>query len=276
MKISESTIYPHPVLTPWSDDVAGQPMSCTVQVQITSDGRRIVLSCRAKLDHPDILSFLGDRKASYGIYVRCQETGLRELTALDFPEGSHEFAPGGLLGRVYVRPMIWTRESIHDYLPSGAHPEYSTPMDVAAGRFLALDYEHAFDVAHPALPPIESIFEIRESQDVLEGEFDINTDADKIAINMAPKTFELVQKLRETDDGARAALMNSLYAPTIMDVLQKLKESPDNFEGFRWIHPFRARCESVGVNAESPSLLNDAQKLLGMPFSTLSTMLPPE
>lgn len=273
MKISESTTYPHPVLTPWSDDISGSPMSTIVGVQILDDGRRIVLTCDTTLNHPDILSILKTGKASFGVYIRCQETGFRELTELEFPHGVYEFPVGALLGRVHVRPMIWTRENIPGYLPQGAHTEYDGPLDVAAGRFLALDYAHAFDVAHPALPAIESIFEIKESQSVPEGEFNVDTDADRIAIHMAPQTFELVQKLRATNDAARAAIMNSLYAPTIMEILQQLKEAPDSFDSFRWINPFRARCASVGVDIEAPQLLNDAQKLLDRPFATLSTML---
>jgi len=225
------------------------------------------------LDHAGILDLISEGKATFGIYVRCQETGLRELRDLEFPLGSHTFAPGALLGRVQLRPMIWTREILAAYLPNGAHSEYTEPMSVGAGQFLALDVEHVFDVSHPSLPPIESIFEVKENPNLAEGEFMVDTGADRIAIRMASQTFQLVQQLRDTNGAARAALMSALYAPAIMEILDQLREGTEDFERFRWLHPFRARCTSVGVDLDNPSLLNDAQRLLGNPFADLSFII---
>ena len=95
-------------------------------------------------------------------------------------------------------------------------------------------------MTRPPLAPIESIFEISSSEDIPEGRFEIDTDLDKIMIKMSEKTYHLVEELRQTDDDTRAAIMNSLYVPVIMQVLEQIGVSGfEPFEQYRWLPPFR-------------------------------------
>jgi hypothetical protein len=248
-------------------------MSSNVDAREVDDSTRISINYDTSLEQAEILQLLGEKKACFGMYVRCQSTGLRELKELAFPTGSYTFEPGALLGRVQLRPMVWTKEQLNSYLPSGAHAEYDRAVHVDAGQFLAIEAEHIFDVAHPSLPPIESIFEIAEDPGVLEGSFSIDPSGDKVSIRMCHSTFQLVQRLRDESDATRAALMNALYAPVIMEILDQVRSDPGAFDHLRWIHPFMARCSSLGVDVQNVNLLTDAQKILEYPFNTLCSMI---
>jgi hypothetical protein len=269
MKISETTSYPHPVLAAWSGDIAGATFATTISFRELEDSRQVSLHCETALDHPDVIELINSGAASFGCYVRCQDTGMRRLQRIGYPTGAHDFAPGALLGRVQIRPLIWTTREVPQYLPSGAHPEFSAGSDLAAGQIIALDEEQIIDVTKPPLPPFESIFEIVASEDVAEGEFEIDTQADRITVAMASATYQLVQALRETDDVSRTVVMNAMYIPIVMEVLDRLKDGSEQYEPYRWLHPFRARCEVTDVDIEKPDLLNDAQKLLAQPFGML-------
>lgn len=273
MKIKESTSYPHPVLAPWSDDIASASFDTRIVFKLDEAESQVTIRCDVTLDHPDIRSLIETGSATFGCFIKCQETGLRRLQSFGFPSGSQQFASGVLLGRVQLRPVVWSTRQIADYEPVGAHVEFAGSMNVDAGQILALDDEQMIEVTRPPLPPLESIFKIESSDDVPAGEFEIDTADDRITVLMPNATYQLVQDLRNADESTRAALMNALYVPIIMEVLDQLRDGEDQFEQYRWLHPFRARCELAEVDLSKPSLLNDAQKLLQQPFASLSQLI---
>lgn len=277
MKINETTSFPYPVLTPWSDDIASAKISTDVTFREDQGESQVSIHCATQLDHPQIVKLIENGKATFGCYIRCVETGLRRLQPFGFPTGVHHFAPGALLGSVHLRPMVWTVAPVDGYLPDGMHSEFTEHFNLGPGAILALDDDQIVEVSRPPLPTVESIFEIRSSEEISEGEFAIDLEGDRITVRMGPTTFELVQKLRQTDEQTRVVLMNCLYVPMVMQVLQEVSESNfSGFEQYRWLHPFRARCELARIDIEKIDLLNDAQRLLLKPFTSLEVFIEKE
>jgi len=273
MKIQESTSYPHPVLAPWSEDVADAIFTTKITFQLDQNANQVAIHCDVTLNHPEILSLIEDGSATFGCFIKCVETGVRRMQRLGFPVGNQQFASGAMIGRVQLRPMVWSLKPIAGYDPSGAHAEFAGGMDIEAGQILALDDEQVIEVTRPSLPPLESIFEIQSSDAVAQGEFELDTEADRITVLMPPATYQLLQDLRQGDDATRAAIMNALYVPIVMEVLDRLRDGEESFEQYRWLHPFRTRCQLADVDLTKPDLLNDAQKLLQQPFASLSQLL---
>lgn len=272
MKISETTSYPHPVLAPWSDDITGATFSVGIKFRERVELRQVDIRCEVELDHPGIRSLISRRDAAFGCYMQCLETGFRRVQPFDFPAGAHQFAPGAMLGRVQIRPMVWAAKTIPDYAPAGAHPEFVGSFCLEPGDLIALGDLQVIDVTRPPLPAMESIFAIKLSNDVEEGSFDIDPGSDQITIRMAERTHRLAQELRQTDETSKHVIMNALYVPVVMEVLDRLHTGTEQFEQCRWLHPFLARCEVVGVDPANPDLLNDAQKLLEQPFASLKCL----
>ena len=276
MKISETTTYPHPILAPWSRDIAGGTISTTINFREDEETNQLSIHCNVLINQPEILALVDQGAAEFGCFIKCNETGFRRLQPLGFPIGKHDFAQGALLGRVQFRPMIWAAKAIKDYAPRGAHAEFNGGSDIEPGQIIAIDEEQFIDVTRPTLPSIESIFDIDSSNNIALGEFEVDTGDHRITVLTDEKTFALVQGLRQTDEASRTSVMNGLYVPVVMEILNQLRGGIEQFEQYRWLHPFLARCEQLGVDIESPSLLNDAQRLLGNPFAALNTLVDEE
>jgi hypothetical protein len=276
MKITETASYPHPVLAPWSADITGATISTQITFREEGDANQVSIHCAASLNQPDIVSLIRDGSATFGCFIKCQETGLRSLYRFGFPSGVHHFAPGALLGRVQVRPMVWAETPIAGYSPEGAHAEFAGEFDIVPGQLLALDDEQFILVTRLPLASIESIFEIMSSDQIPDGKFEVDTESDRVTVRMSEATYRLVQALRQTDDITRDVLMNSLYVPVVMQVLDQLTDGYEQFEKYRWLHPFRAKCEQADVDIEKLDLLNDAQRLLAQPFALLGNLIPKE
>jgi hypothetical protein len=269
MKISETTSYPHPILAPWSSDISGSTFSTELMLREDGPTQQIDIHCEVSLDQPDLIALIENGDAAFGCFITCISTGFRRMQRFGFPSGSHQFAPGALLGRVQLRPMIWALRPIKTWHPSGAHSEFGNGQDIEPGQILALDDEQRVDVLRPPLPSIESIFEIFSSAEVTEGEFDIEMSGDRINIYMGETTYSLVQGLRQTDDSTRSVVMNALFAPVVMEVLHHVAAGQEQYSSCRWFEPFRKRSELLDVDLKAPSLLTDAQLLLGHPFKGL-------
>ena len=84
MKISESTSYPHPLLAPWSDDIEGASIATTIRFRESEDINQVSIHFEVRLDQPDILTLINSGTASFGCFIRCQDTGLRRLQRISF------------------------------------------------------------------------------------------------------------------------------------------------------------------------------------------------
>jgi len=273
MKISERTSYPYPLLAPWSDDILPANITTHINFREAKETGQVTVHCEVTIDQPDILKLLNEGAAVFGCFIKCTETGFRRLQQFGFPKGTHSFAPGALLGRVQLRPMIWAAEAINSYSPVGKHLEFNGDVNIDVGNILVMDHEKVIDVMQAFVSSIESIFEIEASSSLEEGEFEIDTMSDRITIRVDEKAFELIQALRQTDDVSRVAVMNSLYVPTIMEVLSQLASGSEEFNHYRWVEPFLSRCEAVGVDLNNLDLMTDSQKLLGQPFLSLKLLV---
>lgn len=278
MKFSEETSYPHPVLAPWSTDISGASFSTTITFREESESKQVSVHCATVLDQVEILELIRSGSATFGCFIKCLDTGFRRLQTFGFPEGTHHFAPGALLGRVSIRPVIWAADCITNYHPKGVHAEFGSSTDIAVGQILALDEEQTIEVTRPPIAPIESIFEIVSSDEVTKSSFEVDTGADRITVRMDKDTYKLVQALRQTNDVSRTVVMNSLYVPVVMEVLDQVIKGGgfEQFEQYRWLYPFRDRCQLLDVDIEKLNLLSDAQRLLEQPFESLHQLVDDE
>ena len=128
-------------------------------------------------------------------------------------------------------------------------------------------------MARAPLPAIESIFEIKSSDDIPDDRFEVETEEHRITITMGKNTYHLVQELRQTAEDTRAVAMNALYVPVIMQVLEQIgSQGTEPFEQYRWFNPFKLRCDISSVDLSKLDLFNDAQKMLSIPFYSLKRL----
>lgn len=273
MKISETTAYPHPVLAPWSDDIADASFEVTIAVRVDEANNQVAIHIKADLEHAGLAELIEEGSAGFGCFITCRETGFRRLQKLGFPVGVHDFAPGALLGPVRLRPMIWAAEEVPGYAPEGANAEFDLPGDVGEGQILALAEEQSVLVLRPPIASVESIFEIQASPELEPGAFSVDLESDRVIVWMHQSYYELVQSLRQTDDATRAVVKNALFVPVIMEMLHSLSDDTEQYEQRRWYEPFQRRCLQVKVDPSHANLLTDAHKVLGTPFEELSTLV---
>ena len=273
MRLSEDTRFPHPVLGLETGDyaVGGFDVAFT-SVEDRQSGA-LTLEHAITLTEPEIRQLVESERAAAGCFVRCADTFFAELRSMSWPQGRSDFAAGKLLNRVSLRPIIWLLEDIPDWDPGTISPEFSPPVALDRGDIIAVGAEHIISVGQAKLQPIESIFQLDRSPDVPEGMLQVDPDRDRITILAGSGTYETICLLREQARG-RPVVMNAVFLPAVMEVLDALRMSEHGYEGRRWYQTFVAKCDAKGIDpAADSSILDSAQKLLDGPAGLLSVLV---
>ena len=101
----------------------------------------------------------------------------------------------------------------------------------------------------------------------------MDPDRDRITILVGPRTYETICLLREQARG-RPVVMNAVYLPAVMEVLDALRMSGGGYERRRWYQTFLAKCDAKGVDPSAGlSILDSAQRLLDSPAGLLSALV---
>lgn len=264
MRISDDTRYPHPVLSEDSGDYSVGAFEVAFQCQETFSTGKVTLQYEVGLDNPDILALVESGAARVGAFVRCRDTYFSALEKMAWPSGQIDFPEGVLLDRVYVRPIIWLTRDIQEWRPRGVNPEFTLPLSLKAGEVIAIALESRLTVGKAKLAPLESIFSMKRLDTLEPHAISVDPDGDKITIFAGKDAYDTVMGLRATGRGKAVALA-SVYTPAVMELLHQW--SQNSFEGRRWLKPFTAKCDAVGIAQDAPKLLEDTQKLLNHPLA---------
>src|SRR5205823_5190425 len=103
-------LYPHPVLSPFGDDITDAEFQATLAVAGTKTS--YVVKVTARTSNKDLRSLIGSRKARYAVHLECSATRYRALFASD--QESFEFEiPASLIdGRVEVCSFILSTRNL--------------------------------------------------------------------------------------------------------------------------------------------------------------------
>jgi len=267
VKIDEQTRFPHPVLWRETGDYEGADFSLSVEVTELPESSELSLQYGVSLTQTYLRGLVAAGAAGVGMFVSCAESYFSELIQLGIEGGAYVFPQGALIGRVAMRPMIWATRDIEAFSLAECHSEYGGgTCRIAAGSVLGLDDEIVINVGREKLAQVDTIFSLVESEDLPAGTFSIQMDGDRIRILSASDLYGTVNQLRGLKVG-KPVVLNSVYLPAAMEVLDTLRSGAGEYEGRRWHRVFTAKCDYLGINPADAELWRDAQKLLQQPFS---------
>lgn len=272
MRISDLSRFPHPVLNRFTGDFTSGEFDVHLTADENPNTGALSLDYEITLTEQSIQDLVATNKASVGFFVRCIDTYFTDLRRLSWPKGRTDFPAGSLLNRVSLRPLVWLESALEHWDTGTIHQEFFPPISLDRGAILAIGDEFVLSVGQAKLAAIESIFELLSSPAVPSDQIKIDLDRDRIGILVAPKMYEAFTILRGQSKGLHV-MMNAVYLPAVMEVLDSLRNAGNAYDSMRWYRPFVAKCDFAGIEpALGVSLFESAQKLLGMPAATLSEL----
>ncbi len=273
MKINSMMRFPHPVLWSETNDYSQGAFAIDIGVSENHVTGRVHLKCNVTVTEPDIHSRCTAGEAAIGLFIVCLDTYYNRLVEIPLRGGDFAIEPGQLRGQVILRPIIWSKEQFSDFASPYIHGEFGAgPFTFNKSMVLAVGDESIIDVGAEKLAPIAAIFALVLDDSIPEGQVAIQTDEDKIQIFAAIKTHEWITQARNTADG-KAILLNSVYLPAVMAVLDTMQSQDPVHEDKRWFRVFRAKLTTLGLSVDTDGILETAQALLKSPLGKLNSFV---
>lgn len=272
MRIRETTRFPHPVLSPYTDDYE---RGCVVLafdriVDVPGEGT-VELSGTFTLDSKGLADLLASGNAVAGLMVTGRDTYYDEWHPVQPGKYDLTIRDGRLRGAVYVQAMVVAARDL--VLPEcGLVQGFSGyALNIRSGSPLAVSEEHQLEIGFDKLVAMESIFSLIPRESLPGSEFMVNTDAETIEIHAGTELFADIQRIRGTV--VRDILLSGLYVPVLMEALDAMRQG--SFADNRWHRVLRAKCNSLGytIDESTDNLVYIAQKLLKSPFGLLGKVL---
>tara|TARA_B100000686_G_scaffold260546_2_gene273295 strand:+ start:2940 stop:3830 length:891 start_codon:yes stop_codon:yes gene_type:complete len=274
-------VYPHPVLTRFSDDL----VSCGFKINVGCDPEpdKYLFNCEAELTCRDLEQLIESKKASFVLHVECASTRFR-TAILSTNKTFKESVPAGCLdGKVEILPMITALEDIVSYKNDNFHEDYNgASYKIKKGDVFAIGESSEFDAVKQkdALMNIRSIFSVVPDDDKEALPLNVDLTSERIVISLSRKNYNLYIQLKE-NQALNSVLASMIIMPTLIFTLDKIKDTAseatdelNDYDGLRWYRVIKNKLQSLNYDITNPDIWSGegalviAQKIIGDPIST--------
>lgn len=265
--LSSKTVFPYPVVSPYNEDFSGASIEFLIEADLRHDvTSQVKLEYRFIVNCPDIVKLIESGHARVGCLMHCMDTFHTRVIQLEHGNSRYfSVDVDEVFDTVYLQPIVWTVRSC-SWSPEHVNDEFrdAVPFDLPAGSLLG--FGQVWRVELNGIGQVsEAIFQLDSSSTFTEGMAEVDVDGDRITIKLGQKTFRQVNLLRGWGDRGLVILMNGLYLPAIMEVLDRMR-SGEEYE-YKWYRVFRKRLRELGIDLNDGTSLHEvAQKILDKPM----------
>lgn len=269
--IAHDRSFPHPVLSPFRDDVT--PNRFDFDVAVSSDADTHYLQAAFEYNNETLSSLIEQGAARHSVHVECRRNFYREMFHFAEQKGQVALSALQVSGRVEVSGFITATRALSGYRVAGSHADYGTAsFDVQAGDVLAVGrslYCDAF-VDYDPLTSVSSILNIRRSETIEEGPMTVETDADQILATLSRQDYDRYTNLK-SDPTIAPLLANQIMVPILVEALDRMKGSGedehDEAMQLRWYRSVIRKLHEHGIDIRGGAVsgLQATQALLGLP-----------
>lgn len=270
MKLNEAMRFPHPILSPDSEDYTEGVFICDVSVAENAHVEQVQLTCAVDISEPTVAELVRTGVASCGIYVTCLDTYYQQLHLIDVGSTTVTAERGELRGTVRIWPVVAARQDC--LLPRDViDPEFGdAALRLRAGDLIAVGLEQRFEAGLEKLQPLESVFVLQPDPEITSPRFELGTEGQAVEIHVSPDLFAQLNELR--NGGAKDLLVTSLYLPCIVELLSIIATDGPQPE-LRWYQAIEARCNQLSITLDNRDLARKAQALLNDPLGSMYSVI---
>jgi hypothetical protein len=289
MRIKERN-YPHPVLSPWSDDITPYDLNCDISVKFEKPYYYFIY--HFSLDNSAICELLRNGNACFILHVECGATFYRKAFTFLWTEAEPRKILEGSIAIPYNEIAVSAEASVfvcsgttcRNYTPTGMHPDYQNQFfkienaDVlAVGKTIICP----LDRENEPFKNISSIITFSKSEETTEDVLTVEFNGDKLVGVMSLNLWNTYIQL---NNAANAKILSTmLVIPILMEGLNRLRSIKltsdetllEEYRNKRWFRLLERKLNALGIKieAESVIVLYVAQKILDFPYLRASKSL---
>ncbi len=264
--------WPHPVLSPLTDDIEATEFDFDFDVWPDYPNWR--LKIEARNEDPTLQKYLSSGAASYFLHIECRRTHFRKV--FGEKQSNFELTISGdqLFGTVEASFLIVATTDIEAYAHPRQHTDYqNSTFDIAAGEPLAIALTKRFEAPLEADPilKLSSILDIRRGREGLAF-MEVNCEDERIVLELPQDEYDRYRNLR-ADPSLRGLLASTVILPGLLQSFYYLRDPALDLDEFRadhrWSRRVLGRLEEMGIDilaGNGSVCLEAAQRLLRGPL----------
>lgn len=265
--------FPYPVLSPFTDDIVGEPLKAEIDAQTIDDNLQFTVTFQLANDALQQLIQRG--QAVYAVHLECSSTMKRFYEKSAQPTFNFAIDQKLLNNVVEINFFIVANEDIYGYQNTNFHEDFEgAHFNIQKGDQLAFTETVKMNITKEPIAKTNSIFELAINP--LEKAPLITTDfEEKIVISIPKSVYEEITNLRGligTD--VDQLLISMYYMPALIEGLyyiQNLIESDEVhfIESTVWYRSIAKRLATLGTNIEN---LNQEDNLPNLAIQILDNV----
>lgn len=274
MRYDPNKAYLYPVLRPNSTDYPRAEFQAEPDPERIERTTAVRVSAEFNLSDPDLLRLIEGGAAQYVLLVRATATHHRSSDRSADPKIDLEFKSGELSGRTEVRGLVVAVRDLPGFRADGWHDDYiGMTFDLPAGAVLAEDEPREYFIDNAEEAPVGSIFQVQPHNRLPDGRWNCELAGERVTLRMSEGDYRRFMDARSRVNRSPDAMyiMNAVYLPALVHVLQEADHNGEDYGDFRWYRSLDTRladCERPQLG-EGRDRLDDAQRLLNQPFAHL-------
>ena len=277
MRFDPGKAWPHPVLRPpsYGDDYPKAEFEVEIEVKRVAGSTAVEVYADFELSERSLLRLVEDDKAQYSLLIKVPKAHGRQLLGSRKRNIREGFSAGELSGRVEFLPFLVCTQPLVGFRSDGWHTDFAgRSFNIAAGAVLAEDVPKSYWIDTADEAPLGSIFGHKRRSDLPDGRWAYELAEDRVWIVMSNADAAKYEGARERANNQPEGqyLMNGLYLPALVAVLNEVDRNASDYASYRWFASLDHRLKDAGcqhLGSETSNRLIDAQKLLDSPFSRM-------
>ncbi|TKI46250.1 hypothetical protein [Lysinibacillus tabacifolii] len=253
MKIKDRH-FPYPVLSPFSDDIVGEPLKAEIEAQTIENGLEFKVTFQ--LENEALQQLIATGQAVYAVHLECSSTMKRFYERAAQPIFIFTIDQKLLNNVVEINFFIVANEDIYGYHNTNFHKDFEgAQFNIQKGDQLAFTETVKMNITKEPIAKTNSIFELAINP--LENAPLITTDfEEKIVISIPKSVYEEITNLRGLiGSDVDQLLISMYYMPALIEGLYYIRDLIDNdeihfFESTIWYRSIAKRLETLGTNIE--------------------------
>ena len=190
MNFNRARSWPHPVLSPLSDDV--MPNHFDFRLDVLPEHKRWILDIEASDEDATLAHSVQTEKARYLAHVECKRTYFRAAHLSHTPRFEMEIDGDALFGAVEVSLLVVAAKDLKEYRHPNQHADYRDgAFNISIGEPLAVAVSKSFDafLEYDPILKLSSIINImRDTED--EKRMKVNCRTNRIVIILPSAEYD--------------------------------------------------------------------------------------
>ena len=261
----ESVLMPHPVLRSGSSDYGDDESFDMEKARAQRRDDHVVIEASFVLSCHKLEEMIGNGQARFFVLVQCSETSYRCADRTRGRKITIKIKSDDLSGKMTLTPYVIASSEI----PRFRTAQYDEDLDagdedIPRGSILAVGRSQEVEIDD--IGPLHSALYLRPNDKVEPGKYVIDTEGERIVVQMESSTYKAVTRIRECNNDL---LYSSIYQSAIEHAIRERRKH----KGSRWVSVLDKTLSEHGIEIDddtTPERAHEhAQTLLAKPLERL-------